>query len=87
MEAIIGNIEAMIAMYAPMVLTYIIQIVDWVVLWKKLKSINVKKDINETIGDLVEQNKQLVQDNAELRKLNKTIRSSKLYSCKQNRGR
>ena len=73
MEAIIGNIEAMIAMYAPMVLTYIIQIVDWVVLWKKLKSINVKKDINETIGDLVEQNKQLVQDNAELRKLNKEI--------------
>ena len=73
MEAIIGNIEAMIAMYAPMVLTYIIQIVDWVVLWRKLKSINVKKDINETIGDLVEQNKQLVQDNAELRKLNKEI--------------
>ena len=73
MEAIIGNIEAIIAMYAPMVLTYIIQIVDWVVLWKKLKSINVKKDINETIGDLVEQNKQLVQDNAELRKLNKEI--------------
>ena len=73
MEAIIGNLEAMIAMYAPMVLTYIIQIVDWVVLWKKLKSINVKKDINETIGDLVEQNKQLVQDNAELRKLNKDI--------------
>ena len=73
MEAIIGNIEAMIAMYAPMVLTYIIQLVDWVVLWRKLKSINVKKDINETIGDLVEQNKQLVQDNAELRKLNKEI--------------
>ena len=73
MEAIIGNIEAMIAMYAPMVLTYIVQIVDWVVLWRKLKSINVKKDINETIGDLVEQNKQLVQDNAELRKLNKEI--------------
>lgn len=73
MEAIIGNIEAMIAMYAPMVLTYIIQLVDWVVLWRKLKTINVKKDINETIGDLVEQNKQLVQDNAELRKLNKEI--------------
>ena len=73
MEAIIGNLEAMIAMYAPMVLTYIVQIVDWVVLWRKLKSINVKKDINETIGDLVEQNKQLVQDNAELRKLNKEI--------------
>ena len=73
MEAIIGNLEAMIAMYAPMVLTYVIQFVDWIVLWRKLKSINVKKDINETIGDLVEQNKQLVQDNAELRKLNKEI--------------
>lgn len=73
MEAIIGNIEAMIAMYAPMVLTYIIQLVDWVVLWKKLKTINVKKDINETLGDLIEQNKQLVQDNAELKKQNKQI--------------
>ena len=73
MPEIIGNIEAMIAMYAPVVLTYVIQFVDWIVLWGKLKSINVKKDINETIGDLVEQNKQLVQDNAELKKLNKEI--------------
>lgn len=73
MVEIIGNLEAMLAMYAPMVLTYIVQIVDWAVLWRKLKSINVKKDINETLGDLVEQNKQLVQDNAELRKLNKEI--------------
>lgn len=73
MPEIIGNIEAMIAMYAPVVLTYVIQFVDWIVLWGKLKSINVKKDINETIGGLVEQNKQLVQDNAELRKLNKEI--------------
>ena len=63
----------MIAMYAPVVLTYIVQFVDWIVLWGKLKTINVKKDINEAIGDLVEQNKQLVQDNAELRKLNKEI--------------
>ena len=73
MPEIIGNVEAMIAMYAPVVLTYIIQFVDWVVLWVKLKSINVKKDIQESLGDLVEQNKQLVQDNAELRKLNKEI--------------
>ena len=73
MTEIIGNLEAMLAMYAPMVLTYIVQIVDWAVLWRKLKSINVKKDINETLGDLVEQNKQLVEDNAELRKLNKEI--------------
>ena len=73
MPEIIGNVEAMIAMYAPMVLTYVVQFVDWIVLWRKLKSINVKRDINETLGDLVEQNKQLVQDNAELRKLNKEI--------------
>ena len=73
MEAIIGNLEAMIAMYAPIVLTYVAHIIDWLVLWKKLKTINVKRDINETLGDLVEQNKQLVQDNAELRKQNKEI--------------
>lgn len=73
MPEIIGNLEAMIAMYAPVVLTYVIQFVDWIVLWGKLKTINVKKDIQESLGDLVEQNKQLVQDNAELRKLNKEI--------------
>ena len=73
MEAIIGNLEAMIAMYAPMALTYVIQFVDWIVLWRKLKTINVKRDINETLGDLVEQNRQLVQDNAELKKQNKEI--------------
>lgn len=73
MTEIIGNLEAMIAMYAPVVLTYVIQFVDWIVMWGKLKSINVKKDIQDTLGDLVEQNKQLVQDNAELRKQNKEI--------------
>lgn len=73
MEAIIGNLEAMIAMYAPVVLTYVAHIIDWLVLWKKVRNINVKRDIQETLGDLVEQNRQLVQDNAELRKQNKEI--------------
>ena len=73
MEAIIGNIEALIVMYAPVVLTYVAHIIDWLVLWKKVRNIDVKRDIQETLGELVEQNRQLVQDNAELRKLNKEI--------------
>ena len=73
MEAIIGNLEAMIAMYAPVVLTYVAHIIDWLVLWKKVRSIDVKRDIQETLGELVEQNRQLVQDNAELKKQNKEI--------------
>ena len=73
MEAIIGNVEAIIAMYAPIVLTYVAHIIDWLVLWKKVRNIDVKRDIQETLGELVEQNRQLVQDNAELRKLNKEI--------------
>lgn len=73
MEAIINNIEALIVMYAPVVLTYVAHIIDWLVLWKKVRNINVKRDIQETLGELVEQNRQLVQDNAELRKLNKEI--------------
>ena len=73
MEAIIGNLEAIIAMYAPIVLTYVAHIIDWLVLWKKVRKIDVKRDIQETLGELVEQNRQLVQDNAELRKLNKEI--------------
>ena len=73
MVEIINNIEALIVMYAPVVLTYVAHIIDWLVLWKKVRNINVKRDIQETLGELVEQNRQLVQDNAELRKLNKEI--------------
>lgn len=73
MPEIISNIESLIVMYAPVVLTYVAQIIDWLVLWKKVRNIDVKRDIQETLGDLVEQNKQLVQDNAELRKLNKEL--------------
>lgn len=73
MVEIINNIEALIVMYAPVVLTYVAHIIDWLVLWKKVRNIDVKRDIQETLGELVEQNRQLVQDNAELRKLNKEI--------------
>ena len=73
MVEIISNIESLIVMYAPVVLTYVAHIVDWLVLWKKVRNIDVKRDIQETLGELVEQNRQLVQDNAELRKLNKEI--------------
>ena len=73
MPEIISNIESLVVMYAPVVLTYVAHIIDWLVLWKKVRTIDVKRDIQETLGDLVEQNKQLVQDNAELRKLNKEI--------------
>ena len=41
MEAIIGNLEAMIAMYAPIVLTYVAHIIDWLVLWRKLSFLNI----------------------------------------------
>ena len=73
MPEIISNIESLIVIYGPVILTYVAHVVDWLVLWKKVRNIDVKRDIQETLGDLVEQNKQLVQDNAELRKLNKEI--------------
>ena len=73
MPEIISNIESLIIMYSPVILTYVSHVIDYIVLWKKVRNIDVKRDIQETLGDLVEQNKQLVQDNAELRKLNKEI--------------
>lgn len=73
MEAIFNNIEVLIITYAPVVLTYVAHIIDWLVLWKKVRTIDVKRDIQESLGDIIEQNKQLVQDNAELRKQNKQI--------------
>ena len=73
MPELISNIESLIVIYAPVILTYVTHAIDYIVLWKKVRNIDVKRDIQETLGDLVEQNKQLVQDNAELRKLNKEI--------------
>lgn len=73
MTELLTNIEALIAMYAPIVLSMFIQLSNFIVVWKRLKTINVKEDIDASLTELNENMKQLVADNAELRKANKKL--------------
>lgn len=73
MTELLTNIEALIAMYAPIVLSMFIQLCNFIVVWKKLKTIRVKEDIDASLTELNENMKQLVADNAELRKANKKL--------------
>ena len=73
MTELLTNIEALIAMYAPILLSMFIQLGNFIIMWKKLKTINVKEDIQESLTELNENMKQLVADNAELRKANKKL--------------
>ena len=73
MTELLTNIEALIAMYAPIVLSMFIQLCNFIVVWKKLQTIRVKEDIDSSLTELNENMKQLVADNAELRKANKKL--------------
>ena len=73
MTELLTNIEALIAMYAPIVLSMFIQLCNFIVVWKKLQTIKVKEDIDASLTELNENMKQLVADNAELRKANKKL--------------
>ena len=71
----INQIEELIILYAPTILSIIYTLVNWVVLLRKLKSIDVKKDAaqafestNAEIKEIIQLNKQLLQQNAELRR-------------------
>lgn len=73
MTELLTNIEALIAMYAPIVLSMFIQFSNFIIVYKKLKTIRVKEDIDASLTELNENMKQLVADNAELRKANKKL--------------
>lgn len=73
MTELLTNIEALIAMYAPIVLSMFIQLSNFIIMCKKLKTIKVKEDIQESLAELNDNMKQLVADNAELRKANKKL--------------
>lgn len=71
----INQIEELIILYAPTILSIVYTLINWIVVLKKLKSIDVKKDTeqvlektNSDIKEVIELNKQLLQQNAELRR-------------------
>lgn len=74
MTETINQIEELIVLYAPTVVGIIYTIINWIIVLKKLKGIDVKKEAkdvldstNQDIKEVIELNKQLLQQNAELR--------------------
>ena len=73
MTELLTKIEALIEIYTPIVLSMYMQLSNFIIVYKKLKTIRVKEDIDASLTELNENMKQLVADNAELRKANKKL--------------
>ena len=69
------QIYELIMLYAPMILSVLTVLVNFIVLFKKIKDINVKEEVNNALIDtdtqikeLVTQTQMVVQENQALRK-------------------
>lgn len=69
------QIYQLIMLYAPMVLSVLTVLVNFIVLFKKIKDINVKEEVNNALIDtdtqikeLVTQTQMVIQENQALRK-------------------
>lgn len=69
------QVYQLIMLYAPMVLSVLTVLVNFIVLFKKIKDINVKEEVNNALIDtdtqikeLVTQTQMVVQENQALRK-------------------
>ena len=69
------QVYQLIMLYAPMVLSVLTVLVNFIVLFKKIKDINVKEEVNNALIDtdtqikeLVAQTQMVVQENQALRK-------------------
>ena len=69
------QIYQLIMLYAPMILSVVTVLVNFIVLFKKIKDINVKEEVNNALIDtdtqikeLVTQTQMVIQENQALRK-------------------
>ena len=69
------QVYELIMLYAPMILSVLTVLVNFIVLFKKIKDINVKEEVNNALIDtdtqikeLVTQTQMVVQENQALRK-------------------
>lgn len=92
MEALIGNIEAIVLMYLPVVLAVVTQLISYITTFTKLKSIKVKEDIDASLAQTKEEMKALnstmhrmIKDNEELREVNRVL-VEKITHIEQNGG-
>ena len=69
MNEIFTNIEALIVMFAPVVLSYLTQIVDWIFTIKKFKALDLEKQLAPVLSQLVKSN----EENQKLREANAVI--------------
>lgn len=75
MNKMLEQVYQLIMLYAPMVLSVVTVLVNFIVLFKKIKDINVKEEVNNALVDtdtqikeLVTQTQLVVQENQALRK-------------------
>ena len=75
MNKMLEQVYQLIMLYAPMVLSVVTVLVNFIVLFKKIKDINVKEEVNNALIDtdtqikeLVTQTQMVVQENQALRK-------------------
>lgn len=75
MNKMLEQIYELIMLYAPMILSVVTVLVNFIVLFKKIKDINVKEEVNNALIDtdtqikeLVAQTQMVVQENQALRK-------------------
>ena len=71
----VEQVYQLIMLYAPMILSVLTVLVNFIVLFKKIKDINVKEEVNNALIDtdtqikeLVTQTQMVVQENQALRK-------------------
>ena len=71
----VEQVYQLIMLYAPMVLSVVTVLVNFIVLFKKIKDINVKEEVNNALIDtdtqikeLVTQTQMVIQENQVLRK-------------------
>ena len=75
MNKMLEQVYQLIMLYAPMILSVLTVLVNFIVLFKKIKDINVKEEVNNALIDtdtqikeLVTQTQMVVQENQALRK-------------------
>ena len=75
MIKMLEQVYQLIMLYAPMVLSVLTVLVNFIVLFKKIKDINVKEEVNNALIDtdtqikeLVTQTQMVIQENQALRK-------------------
>lgn len=80
MEELVGNIQALIAMYLPIILSLGAQIASFVVTFVKLKGIKIKEDIDAGLADtskeielLIGEIRTLIKENEDLKKANQLL--------------